>query len=61
MHCLAENQILSRREHCMDKHAIERPEPPHDARSCINCGERMWPSCTEMDKPGFAHHVYECK
>jgi uncharacterized protein with PIN domain len=27
---------------------------------CQKCNERMQFSCTEPDKPGFVHHVYEC-
>ena len=27
---------------------------------CQKCNERMRFSCTEPDKPGFVHHVYEC-
>ncbi len=28
---------------------------------CLKCGERMNYSCTEPDKPGFVHHIYECR
>jgi hypothetical protein len=28
---------------------------------CAKCGSKMHFSCTEPDKPGFVHHVYECK
>ena len=24
------------------------------------CGSKMRFACTEQDKPGFVHHVYEC-
>jgi hypothetical protein len=27
---------------------------------CVKCGSKMRFSCTELDKPGFVHHVYEC-
>jgi hypothetical protein len=27
---------------------------------CVKCGAKMRFSCTEPDKPGFVHHVYEC-
>ena len=27
---------------------------------CVKCGSKMRFSCTEPDKPGFVHHVYEC-
>jgi len=29
---------------------------------CVRCGSKMRFACTESepDKPGFAHHVYEC-
>jgi hypothetical protein len=27
---------------------------------CVKCGSTMRVSCTEPDKPGFVHHVYEC-
>ena len=27
---------------------------------CVKCGSKMRFSCTELEKPGFAHHVYEC-
>ena len=37
------------------------PEPLHVQPNCIKCGEKMWFSCTEIEKPGFWHHVYECK
>jgi hypothetical protein len=37
------------------------PEPLHDQPTCIKCGEKMWFSCTEIEKPGFVHHVYECR
>ena len=31
-----------------------------DERLCIKCGAPMRFSCTEPEKPGFVHHVYEC-
>ncbi len=40
---------------------MENPEPLHDPPKCIKCGEKMWFSCTEIEEPGFVHHVYECK
>jgi hypothetical protein len=45
----------------MDKLSMDKPEPLHDPPNCINCGEKVWFSCTEIEKPGFVHHVYECK
>jgi DNA-directed RNA polymerase subunit RPC12/RpoP len=27
---------------------------------CVKCGSKMRFACTEPDKPGFVHHVYEC-
>jgi hypothetical protein len=27
---------------------------------CVKCDAKMRFSCTEPDKPGFVHHVYEC-
>jgi hypothetical protein len=27
---------------------------------CVKCDTKMRFSCTEPDKPGFVHHVYEC-
>jgi hypothetical protein len=27
---------------------------------CVKCVSKMRFSCTEHDKPGFVHHVYEC-
>jgi hypothetical protein len=27
---------------------------------CVKCGSKMRFSCTEPEKPGFVHHVYEC-
>ena len=27
---------------------------------CVKCGSKMRFSCTEPDKPGFVHHIYEC-
>src|SRR5450759_1778421 len=40
---------------------MDKPEPLRDPPNCIKCGEKMWFSCTELEKPGFVHHVYECK
>ena len=40
---------------------MDKPEPLDDPPNCIKCGETMWFSCTELEKPGFVHHVYECK
>jgi hypothetical protein len=40
---------------------MDKPEPLRDPPKCIKCGEKMWFSCTELEKPGFVHHVYECK
>jgi hypothetical protein len=40
---------------------IKPPEPQHAPAKCIECAERMWFSCTETEKPGFVHNVYECK
>lgn len=45
----------------MDKLGINNPEPPRDLPNCIGCGEKMRLSCTEIEKPGFVHYVYECK
>jgi hypothetical protein len=28
---------------------------------CVRCDSEMRFSCTEPDKPGFVHHVYECR
>jgi len=28
---------------------------------CLSCNSQMRFSCTEPDKPGFVHHVYECR
>jgi hypothetical protein len=28
--------------------------------NCINCNLEMHYSCTEIEKPGFIHDVYEC-
>jgi transcription elongation factor Elf1 len=28
---------------------------------CVRCGSEMRFSCTEPDKTGFVHHVYECR
>ena len=28
---------------------------------CIKCGSKMHFSCIEPHKPGFVHHVYECR
>ncbi len=46
---------------CMDETGMNDPEPLPDPPNCIKCGGKMWFSCTEMEKPGFVHHVYECK
>jgi hypothetical protein len=40
---------------------MSNPEPLRDPPKCIKCGEKMRFSCTEIEKPGFVHHVYECK
>lgn len=32
----------------------------NDAPTCVKCGARMRFSCTEPEKPGFVHRVYEC-
>jgi hypothetical protein len=45
----------------MDKLSMDKPEPLHDPPNCIKCGEKMRFSCTEIEKSGFVHHVYECK
>lgn len=45
----------------LDKRSMDKPEPLHDPPNCIKCGEKMWFSCTEIEKAGFVHHVYECK
>jgi hypothetical protein len=28
---------------------------------CVQCDSQMRFSCTEPEKPGFVHHVYECR
>jgi hypothetical protein len=38
---------------------MDKPTPSHEP-NCIKCSEKMRFSCTEIGKPGFAHHVYEC-
>lgn len=37
-------------------------EPSHhsEAPRCINCNFAMRFSCTEVEKPGFIHNVFEC-
>jgi hypothetical protein len=40
---------------------MSNPEPLRDPPKCIKCGEKLRFSCTEIEKPGFVHHVYECK
>jgi len=45
----------------MVKFDVNEPEPLHVSPNCINCDEKTWFSCTEIEKPGFVHHVYECK
>jgi hypothetical protein len=44
---------------------MEPPSPPPTPLDkdplCLRCGGTMRFSCTEEEKPGFAHHVYECK
>ena len=32
----------------------------HKEPRCVKCRSKMRFSCTEPDKPGFVHHVYEC-
>jgi hypothetical protein len=27
---------------------------------CVKCGSKMRFACTELEKPGFVHHAYEC-
>ena len=29
--------------------------------NCVKCGSKMHFSCIEPHKPGFVHHVYECR
>jgi hypothetical protein len=37
------------------------PPPPLTREpTCVKCGTKMRFSCTEEEKPGFVHHVYEC-
>jgi hypothetical protein len=45
----------------MDRLRMDKPEPLHDPPNCIKCGKKMSFSCTEIEKPGFIHHVYECR
>ena len=40
---------------------MHKSKPLHDPPNCIKCGEKMRLSCTETEKPGFVHRVYECK
>jgi hypothetical protein len=37
------------------------PPPLPKKPLCIKCGGKMRFSCIEEEKPGFVHHVYECK
>ena len=39
---------------------VTPPDPLPKEPICQKCNERMRFSCTEPDKPGFVHHVYEC-
>jgi hypothetical protein len=32
----------------------------HEDPQCVKCGSKMRFSCTEPEKPGFVHRVYEC-
>ncbi len=36
------------------------PSPRSMPPNCINCDLEMHYSCTEIEKPGFVHDVYEC-
>ena len=45
----------------MDKLGVDKPEPLREPPNCIKCGDKMRFSCTEIEKPGFVHHVYECR
>ena len=54
-------RLLNRWTHAMAKLGVDEPEPLHAPPICIKCDEKMWFSCTEIEKPGFLHHVYECK
>jgi hypothetical protein len=36
------------------------PTPLNQEPLCVKCGYKMRFSCTEPEKPGFVHHVYEC-
>jgi hypothetical protein len=38
---------------------MDKPTPSHQP-NCIRCSEKMRLSCTEIEKPGSVHHVYEC-
>jgi hypothetical protein len=40
---------------------VTDPDPLPNEPICQKCNERMRFSCTEPDKPGFVHHVYECR
>ena len=50
-------QLLMRRFRRMPKNEAKGldQEP-----RCVKCGSKMRFSCTEPEKPGFVHHVYEC-
>ena len=40
---------------------MDKSDSFHDPPKCIKCGEKMLFSCTEVEKTGFVHRVYECK
>jgi hypothetical protein len=41
--------------------SMDKSDPLRDSPNCIKCGEKMLFSCTEIEKTGFVHRVYECK
>lgn len=57
------NRSLERATHPMTR---GRSMPDMEAKGlntdpqCVKCGFKMRFACTEPDKRGFVHHVYEC-
>jgi transcription elongation factor Elf1 len=47
-------------ENPVDKMAKNQTKALDKKPQCVKCGSKMRFSCTETDKPGFVHHVYEC-
>jgi hypothetical protein len=45
----------------MMKPTVTPPAPLAKEPICQKCDGQMRFACTETEKPGFVHHVYECR